>query len=304
MDLDSPQAGDLGRDLSRCWCHSAAASLRKTYHPRRLNVNALALFLHYQRLNFLVEWQDKTNIAATLIGIVLGGFLQFLMVVILINRFGDANGWDLGQIAFVFGLWRVQYALVLLFYSSTLHVSHLVHEGMFDRWLTRPRSLLIQFAGLSFNVSMAGQFVVAVGLIAYGLLESPLPWSWWLLPWLLITVFSGVVIFLSVTFLIASSSLFRVDTESAGYAIHNTVGLWMNLFPHSVYALAVQFILAFIVPWAFMSFFPSHLIYGRGSALTFGSPFMFLGPVAAVVVAGLATFVWRRGLRYYQGAGG
>ena len=88
-------------------------------------MNALALFLHYQRLNFLVEWQDKTNIAATLTGIVLGGFLQFLMVVILIGRFGDANGWDLGQIAFVFGLWRVQYALVLLFYSSTLNVSHL-----------------------------------------------------------------------------------------------------------------------------------------------------------------------------------
>lgn len=86
--------------------------------------------------------------------------------------------------------------------------------------------------------------------------------------------------------------------------MHNTVGLWMNLFPHSVYALAVQFILAFIVPWAFMSFFPSHLIYGRGSALTFGSPFMFLGPVAALAAAGLATFVWRRGLRYYQGAGG
>ena len=267
-------------------------------------MNALALFLHYQRLNFLVEWQDKTNIAATLFGILLGGFLQFLMVVILINRFGDAKGWDLGQIAFIFGLWRVQYALVLVFYGSTLHVNHLVQQGMFDRWLTRPRSLLVQFAGLYFGVAMAGQFMVAIGLIAFGLLQSPLPWSWWLLPWLLISTISGLVIFLSVTFLIASSSLFRVDTESAGYAMHNTVGLWMNLFPHSVYALAVQFILAFIVPWAFMSFFPSHLIYGRGSALTFGSLFMFLGPVAAIAVAGLATFVWRRGLRYYQGAGG
>ena len=66
-------------------------------------MNALALFLHYQRLNFLVEWQDKTNIVANLAGILLGGFLQFLMVVILVNRFGDANGWDLGQIAFMFG---------------------------------------------------------------------------------------------------------------------------------------------------------------------------------------------------------
>ena len=267
-------------------------------------MNVLALFLHYQRLNFLAEWQDKTNIAATLFGIVLGGFLQFLMVVILIDRFGDAKGWDLGQIAFIFGLWRVQYALVLVFYGSTLYVNHLVQQGMFDRWLTRPRSLLVQFAGLRFGVAMAGQFIVAVGLIAFGLLQSPLPWSWWLLPWLLLSTISGIVIFLSVTFLIASSSLFRVDTESAGYAMHNTVGLWMNLFPHSVYALAVQFILAFIVPWAFMSFFPSHLIYGRGSELTFGSPFMFLGPVAALVAAGLATFVWRRGLKYYQGAGG
>ena len=105
MDLDSPQASDLGRVDSRRRRHSAAASLRTTDHPRRLKVNALALFLHYQRLNFLVEWQDKTNIAATLFGILLGGFLQFLMVVILINRFGDAKGWDLGQIAFIFGLW-------------------------------------------------------------------------------------------------------------------------------------------------------------------------------------------------------
>ena len=252
----------------------------------------------------MVEWQNKTNVAATLAGIVLGGFLQFLMVVILIDRFGEAKGWDIGQIAFIFGLWRVQYALVLMFYSSTLYLGFLVPEGVFDRWLTRPRNLLMQFTGFTMNVSMAGQFIVAVGLMTYGVLESPLPWSWWLLPWLLVSTISGIVIFLSVTFLIASSSLFRVDTQSAGYAIHNTVGLWMNLFPHSVYALAVQFILAFIVPWAFMSFFPSHLIYGRGSALTFGSPFMFLGPVAALAVAGLATFVWRRGLRYYQGAGG
>ena len=267
-------------------------------------VNTLALFLHYQRLNILVEWQNKTNVAATLFGIVVGGLLQFLMVVILIDRFGEAKGWDIGQIAFIFGLWRVQYALVLMFYSSTLYLGYLVPEGVFDRWLTRPRNLLMQFAGFTVNVSMAGQLIVAVGLIAYGLLESPLPWSWWLVPWLLVTVGSGIVIFTSVTFLIASASLFRVDTESAGYAIHNTVGLWMNLFPHSVYAFAVQFILAFIVPWAFMAYFPSHLVYDRGSALTFGTPFMFLGPAAAILIASAAAMFWRRGLRHYQGAGG
>ena len=102
---------------------------------------------------------------------------------------------------------------------------------------------------------------------------------------------------------LSSMELLGVRTGAASDQIENTS--WqMNMFPASAFGVVVQSILTFGIPWAFLSFYPAHLLYGRGSDIFIGSPVMYLAPVVAIITLTIALTTWRQSLRRYQGIGG
>ena len=71
-------------------------------------------------------------------------------------------------------------------------------------------------------------------------------------------------------------------------------------YPLSVYSRAIQFVLAWLVPQAFVSYYPAAVLLGKPLA----HPWLgYLAPLAGPVAAACALVVWRRGLRRYQSSG-
>ena len=226
-----------------------------------------------------------------------------MAAIALIDRFGSLDGWNIGQIAVIYGLTRIQIGLVLAIFGTFTSVHWYVRAGQFDRLLVRPRSVLVQMTGLEFNGFGLGAVASGVGLVIFGLSLSPIPWTWWLLPWVVVIVVSGGLIQLSLAMTLSSLELLGVRTGAASGQIENAS--WqMNMFPASAFGIGVQTILTFGLPWAFLSFYPSHLLYGRGSDIFIGSPVMYLAPVVAVIAGSIALTTWRYSLRRYQGIGG
>ena len=132
---------------------------------------------------------------------------------------------------------------------------------------------------------------------------EPIPLAWCLVPWIAVIVVSGGIIQHSLAMTLSSLELLGVRTGAASGQIENAS--WqMNMFPASAFGIGVQTILTFGLPWAFLRFYPSHLLYGRGSDIFIGSPVMYLAPLVAVIAGSIALTTWRYSLRRYQGIGG
>ncbi|MBI4307167.1 MAG: ABC-2 family transporter protein [Chloroflexi bacterium] len=140
-------------------------------------------------------------------------------------------------------------------------------------------------------------------LMAFGASLEPPNLTWWLVPWLAVVIGSGIIIQLSLTMIVASSAFYNVRLGAATNSLERTA--WqMNLFPASAYSAVVQVLITIALPWAFMAFYPAHLLYGRGSEGLFGAPVLYLSPVAALIAFAVGYGIWRRGIRSYQGMGG
>lgn len=226
-----------------------------------------------------------------------------MVAIVIVDRFGNVNGWETGQIIFLYGLWRAQHGLLYLVVTPAQHVDQLILNGQIDRMLVRPRHVLLQLAGQWNNiVGGAGQILAGAGLAVFGAVISPIPWTPWLGLWLVIIMVSGTVTQVGLFVIMGAPPLFRVRVDSSVVEIDRTSWQVM-LFPLSVYALALQVFLTFVLPWGFVTFYPGHLLYGRGSEIVFGAPVAYLAPAVAAFVAIAAMLVWRAGLRNYQGAG-
>ncbi|HJZ48810.1 MAG TPA: ABC-2 family transporter protein [Roseiflexaceae bacterium] len=71
-------------------------------------------------------------------------------------------------------------------------------------------------------------------------------------------------------------------------------------FPLSLYDRFVQGLVTWVLPFAFVSYYPGIVLLGKPAA----SPWLgCLAPLAGPAVALITTLIWRAGLRRYQGTG-
>ncbi len=264
---------------------------------------SIALQLAYIKIGFKSAIQYRVNFIGGVIGLLLHSLLAAVGGIVLIDRFGGVVGWELGQIMFMFGLTRIQSGFIYSVFRGVVRWEGQVREGWVDRYLVRPRGILAQASGADFDIAGLGPIIAGVGLIIYGVVLSPPDLTWWLVPWLLIVMVSGTMIQLAIVMVIGSSAFYNVRMGSATNAAERSQ--WqMNLFPASAYSTVVQTLVTIGLPWAFMAFYPAHLVYGVASDELFGEPVLYLAPVAGLAAFLIGAWSWRRGIRSYQGMGG
>jgi ABC-2 type transport system permease protein len=75
--------------------------------------------------------------------------------------------------------------------------------------------------------------------------------------------------------------------------------LTFGRYPLTIYNVFLQFLLSWIIPFAFASFYPTtHFLGRRGFA-----PYFYLVPAVAVGFFLLAIFAWNKGVENYSSTG-
>ena len=266
-------------------------------------INSLTMFWTYLHISFKGANKYRTNFWLGVLGICLSSFFQLFGAWVILNRIGSLNEWDLWQVSFMFGLWRIQYGVMFLLFGALWNLERLIEDGTLDRLLVRPRSILLQIPGTQFNIAGIGQIGFGVLAAVIGFSQSPPLWSWWTVPWIAILLISGTVIQLSIV-MIANASNFMFVKVNAALRTVDRASWQINLFPLSAYSVALQVVLTFLLPWAFLVFYPAHLLAGRVEEVFIHSAFAYAAPLVATGFATIAFLSWKAGLGRYQGIGG
>lgn len=259
------------------------------------------LFWHFIRLRMRERMEYR---GAFLIGLLAQGLAyvaEFTVIWVLVNRFGTLGGWGWEEVAFLYALNLMSYAIGAAFTYSQTELEGMVQKGTFDNLLTRPINPYLNLAAQQFNVGYLGHIIVSGAILVWALGNLHVAWSWSNVMFLSLALMGASLIQAAVlTLLGAWSFSFVRATFLFGFA--GTLRTFVT-YPITIYSATIQVMLTVVIPFAFVNFYPAAVLLDQEGHL-FPGWIGWLTPLVGISLFLVAYRVWMRGVNRYSSAGG
>jgi ABC-2 type transport system permease protein len=227
-----------------------------------------------------------------------------LTLAFVFERFGGLSGWNLAEVAFLYGMVELSFGVMDMVFSGfdPQNFGRQVRLGLFDQMMLRPASLTLQVLGSDFIMRRLGRIFQGglVLLIAISWLEIAwTPAKLLYLPWV---VFGQVCFFGGLFVIGATLSFWTVDSLEA-VNIFTYGGAEMISYPMNIYQDWMQRFFTYILPAIFLNYYPALYFMDKPDPLHLPAFAPFLAPAAGLAVLAAALGFWRIGIRYYQSTG-
>ena len=229
-------------------------------------------------------------------------FLDFLSIAILFKRFEGLKGWTLWEVGFLYSLINLAFALAVMVGRGFDTFHRDIVRGEFDKVLFRPLSAFYQVLASQFQLRRIGR--MAQALVIFGMANAHLDIAWTLskVAFLALCVLGGMCFFLGLIILGATFCFWTVQSiEILNVFTHG--GVEAGNYPMSIYTGWFRRFFTFVVPLAFVNYFPSLYLMGKPDPLGLSPIFQLVAPLVGPAFLGLSLLFWRFGVRHYQSTG-
>ena len=249
------------------------------------------------------QLQYRLSFVLDFVGSGLISFIDFLAVLVLFHNVPRLGAWSVGEVAFLYGLSSISFALTDMLVGHLDQFPQKVRDGNFDILLVRPRSPLLQVIASDLQLRRLAKALQGAAVLVYALGRVDVHWTAGRVGLLLLSIPCGTVIFASVWVIGACLAFWTTDggefTNAFTYG-----GNFLAQYPIDIYSAWLRRFLAYVVPLAFVCYFPALFILGKADPLGLPRFLEFSSPVVAAAAAFVASLVWRFAVRHYRSAGG
>ena len=262
----------------------------------------LAAYAQYWRINFLTLLEYRANFIMWFAFTIIYHGVALAALYVTLRQFPSMNGWDFREMFFLYALWMTGHELHNTFFFNVVSVPDFVREGRFDRFLVRPLDALFQVLTVPQQMLPDGLFLaivtLAIAIPVVGLHVSAL-----LLLFILLVVIGGALIDLGISLMVATISFWFIRVDTLRWAVMSLEQDFTR-YPISIYARGVRIVLSFVLPFAFMNYFPAtFLLQKQETGLGLNPAVGLLTPAIGVAWFIVSYAFWQFGLRHYQGTG-
>ena len=238
-----------------------------------------------------------------LIGIVANIFVTFsglLFILILLDGsvVPDISGWTKPEVLFIYGFSMISMSLFMAVAPNLYgFADRYIIQGQFDWVLLRPLNSLCQVLFESFNLESIGSLFVGLGLIGYASRQLGIHFGPAGFAWIVLSGVSGGIILISIFVFLASLSFHFEDRLGIGAPVFSLINF--SRYPLPIFNKTIQFLLCWVIPFAFTSFLPATFFLNRPEyrLLCYGTPVM------ALLSTAVAWAAWQFGVRRYSSTG-
>ena len=222
---------------------------------------------------------------------------------VLLQRFQNLHGWTFWEIVFLYNLWLLGHSFRSIFFRQISFLDDYIVQGTFDGFLTRPASPLIQFLGREVHYLGVGDFLLSSTMLSLAHHNLGLQWSLFHWGWFALMVPASTAVEVTLV-LILSTIAFKTSRSRA--IVNAATQFSFNLvqqYPLDLFGRGVRAIVTFILPFAFMNYYPSLLLLDKWDKAGAYPYLAYASPFVAVLLIGIAYVVWNWGIRQYQSTG-
>ena len=250
------------------------------------------------------QLQYRLSFLLDLVSTALGVVFEFGSVALVIQRFGTLQGWQLAEIAFLYGLVEISFNLMDMLFSGfdPPRFGLTVRQGSFDQLLLRPINITAQVMGSRLVLRRMGRVVFGVAIFAYALSLNNIVWT---VPKLLYlpVVIASLIAFFGGLFVIGGTITFwTVDSIEVLNMLTYGGGFTIS-YPMTIYPDWLRRFFTYILPAIFLNFYPALYFLGKPDPFNFPAFAPFVSPLVGFGLLWLSLQVWQFGIRHYQSTG-
>ena len=264
-------------------------------------VHYLDVTAHVIKMAFMTIIEYPSNIAGWMISNPLQFIMGFAIIKFVVESFGEINGWNYGQLAFLYGLSVISHALSMIFFVQGWFMGYYVIEGDFDRYLTRPLGVLYQFFFTNINIFGVTDLIPGVLVFIYGCVKSGVSVNLLFILQVVVILAGATLIRGGIYILLGSTSFHTRSAVDFGQYTQEIMDK-TTMYPLSMYPESMQFILTFLIPVGWISFYPASALLEIGSGYS-GLIVPFITLAVGILVMLIAGAYFNMGLRKYESAG-
>lgn len=274
-------------------------SIKKTYSTL---AHYLSVTIYSIKMALLTIVEYPSNILGWLLSNPIQFLLGFAAIRFAVEQFGEINGWNYGQLAFLYGISVISHALSMIFFVQGWFMGFYVIEGEFDRFLTRPMSVLYQFFFTNINVFGLTDLIPGILVFLYGCVKTDFPFTVTNVVGILVMLTGAVLIRGGIYILLGSTSFWTKSANDFGQFTQEIFDK-TTMYPLSMYPESLQLILTFLIPIGWVSFYPASELLGIEHSFSTGNLGVWITLGVGIVTILIAGFVFQTGLKQYESAG-
>ena len=244
----------------------------------------------------------KMSFVIEIIGYFVAYNINLIVIYFIFLKFPTIRGWTMAEIYYIAGLASISYSVAQTLAEGINRVPELIFNGEFDRFLVRPRSIIIQILPLSFRLFRISLLINGtIGIcIAFSMLQLNL--LHYRIIFFIISVISSTIVYFGIYLTGAAFCFWTIQgTELINAFSHG--GYELNRYPITVYHKWMQKLFLYIIPIGFVSYYPNLAFLGKQDPLGGSIWFSFLSPIVAISFLFFTLLFWKLGLNRYQSTG-
>lgn len=263
----------------------------------------LSMFLYYAKVTVKSWFQYKVDAVLRSLAVFLREATGIIVIYLTLLKFNNINGWNINEMLFLFSLLFITYGILIIFFTGLRDFGQMIQNGSFDRLMLRPRGLLFQvissnsdwFAAIGHGFLGITLFILAAGRVN-------IVWNVKTVIYYILAVIGGVLIQGAIFLLFASINFYLIKTDNLKQLLYWNMRRFAG-YPISIFHKVIQWLIIYVVPFAFVNYFPAQFLLRKKDMANYPSVYMYIAPFIGVVLYLLSYIFWRYSLKYYKSTG-
>ena len=271
----------------------------------------MALLKRYMRLYkvqvvqfFKIIMQSKVDFLMGLLGFFFTQLSGILFLLLIFEQIPFFDGWTLDQLIFIYGFAQIPRGIDHLFTDNIWMIAwRMVINGEFDRYMLRPMNLLFQVVSEKLQPDAVGELLVGTILVIVSVARGVVVIDALHILMFFVSVFAGALIYSAIKLFFASLAFWVKISGPFLQAAYNMADF--AKYPTEIYHRAIQFIITWIIPFAFVAYLPASYFLGVSGFLGMTNNIWVIGieVLIGIAFAALAYAVFNKGTKIYESAG-
>jgi len=244
----------------------------------------------------------RASFALDLVTQVLAQWTELVVILVLFSQINALGGFTKSEVLLMYAFAGVAFGVADLFAGQLDNLPTYIRTGSFDVLLMRPLGTLPQIMVSDIRLRRIGRILGGFAVMGYALTHVDVDWTPAKVALTIATPVAGAVIFSSVWVVGCSICFWIVE----GRELSNSITYGSNTFtsyPINVYSGPLRWLMAFVVPGAFVAYYPSLALLGKVDPLGLPGWVSWTSPLVAALAATAAGLIWRFAVRHYRGTG-
>lgn len=261
----------------------------------------IGFYLSIYRKILIQDLKSKMSYRADFIistfGMILTNLSGFIAFMILFRNFPSINGWDYYHMLFLYGFALVSLTPVQCFFDNNWNLRFHVRTGDFIKYCFRPINVFFYFMSEVFDIKGLGQLAFGIGTLIYAWSHIGLEVTFGSICLMILYLITASLFMIAIMNFAAATAFWM---EGSG----NVMVIMFRFkdyarYPASIFNKVFRVIFTFIIPIAFVAYYPSLAILNPSEA-----PVMTgIAPIFGIFFFFLSYKFWMRGVRRYDFTG-